>query len=270
MIRHPLIVTAALGAAAGALGGMMGVGGGILLVPLLVHVMREPQHDAQAASLAFVIAAAAVAVVPYLASERLDWRLAAALAAGALPGVIWGARVSRHVSATWLRRAFGVAVLATALRLLVAPPVLSGAPAPWGWAAEAGLGLAVGFLAGLLGLGGGTILVPALVLMQRIPQHVAQGVSLLLIIPVGIAGAATHARSGSLPRRLLPGLLLGGAAGGLAGGLLAQRIAGPSLSRMFALFLLVVSFQMILARPRNEGGPTPSPRGGPTPIPGGS
>ncbi|HLQ65855.1 MAG TPA: sulfite exporter TauE/SafE family protein [Candidatus Limnocylindrales bacterium] len=264
MIRHPLVVTAALGAAAGASGGMMGVGGGTLLVPLLVYVMHEPQHDAQAVSLAFIVGTAAVAVIPYLASEHLDWRLAGVLAAGALPGVVWGARVSRRISALWLRRAFGVALLATALRLLIAPPAVAGAPVPWGWPAQAGLGLTVGFLAGLLGIGGGTILVPALVLAQRIPQHVAQGVSLLLIIPVGIAGAAAHARSGSLPVRLLPGLLVGGALGGLAGGLLAQRIAGPSLSRIFALFLLVVSFQMILGRPRaREGAPTPILGGSP-------
>jgi len=263
MIRHPLLLTAALGAAAGALGGMMGVGGGVLLVPLLVHVMRQPQHDAQAVSLAFIIATAVVAVMPYLASERLDWGLAAALSIGAVPGVILGARTSRRMSALWLRRAFGVAVLATALQLLIAPPAPGGAPVPWPWPADLALGLGVGFLAGLLGLGGGTILVPALVLAQRIPQHVAQGVSLLLIIPVGIAGAATHARAGSLPFRLLPGLLLGGAAGGLAGALLAQQIAGPALSRIFALFLVVVSSQMIFGRPRERAAAD-------TPILGGS
>jgi uncharacterized membrane protein YfcA len=213
-------------------------------------------------SLAFIGATAAVAVLPYLASERMDWGLAAALAAGALPGVIAGAKTARRVSALWLRRGFGVAVLVTALRLLIAP-VSAGAAEPWPWPADSALGLMVGFLAGLLGLGGGTILVPALVLAQRIPQHTAQGVSLLLIVPVAIAGAATYARAGALPVRLLPGLLAGGAAGGLAGALLAQRIEGPALSRIFALFLLVVSMQMIVGRPRERAAAKTS-------IPGGS
>src|SRR5512132_1950497 len=122
MIRHPLLLTASLGAAAGALGGMMGGGGGNLLVPLRVHVMREPQHEAQGVSLAFIIATAAVAVVPYLAREHVDVRLAAVLAAGALPGVIAGARTAARMSAGWLRRAFGIAALATAVRILIAPP----------------------------------------------------------------------------------------------------------------------------------------------------
>ena len=68
MIRHPLLLTASLGAVAGAQGGMMGVGGGILLVPLLVHVMREPQHAAQ------VIAAMTRAVnIPVTVKMRAGW-----------------------------------------------------------------------------------------------------------------------------------------------------------------------------------------------------
>lgn len=264
MIRHPLLLTASLGAVAGALGGMMGVGGGILLVPLLVHVMREPQHEAQAVSLAFIIATAAVAVLPYLARERLDLRLAGLLAVGAIPGVVAGARTATRMSARGLRRAFGVAVLAAAIRILVAPPVPAGAPAPWAWPANLALGLGVGFLAGLLGIGGGTILVPVLTLAQRVPQHAAQGLSLLLIVPVGLVGVVTYARRGKLPARLLPGLLAGGALGGLVGAVMAQGIAGRSLARMFAVFMVAVSLQMIFSRPRAR---MPAPE--PSPIPGG-
>lgn len=264
MIRHPLWLTASIGAAAGALGGMMGVGGGILLVPLLVHVLRQPQHEAQAVSLAFVIGAAAVAMVPYLQREHVDLALAAVLAAGALPGVIAGARAAHGMSALRLRRLFGLAVLATAIRILVAPPAHAGASSLWPWPAELGLGLGVGFLAGLLGIGGGTVLVPVLVLAQGVAQHAAQGLSLVLIIPVGVAGVIAYARAGSLPASLLPGLLAGGAVGGFAGAVLAQEIAGPALSRMFALFLIVVSLQMILARARPGAGAEAPLSGGPT------
>ncbi|MGE5179577.1 MAG: sulfite exporter TauE/SafE family protein [Bacteroidota bacterium] len=263
MIRHPLLLTASLGAAAGALGGMMGVGGGILLVPLLVHLMGESQHEAQGVSLAFIIATAAVAVVPYLARERIDFGLAAALAAGALPGVALGARTARRMSALWLRRAFGVAVLVTAIRILVSPPAPGGAVL-WAWPVELGLGGAVGFLAGLLGIGGGTILVPVLTLAQGVPQHAAQGLSLLLIVPVGMVGVVTYARGGKFPARLLPGLLLGGAIGGLVGGVAAQAIRGTSLARMFAVFLLVVSTQMIFGRPRKRAAAANPAPGGPS------
>ncbi len=98
------------------------------------------------------------------------------------------------------------------------------------------------------------------------PQHLAQGVSLLLIVPVGIVGAAAYSKSGALDRRALPGLLAGGALGGIVGALLAQTIAGPALSRMFAIFLLAVSLQMIFGRARSRGEDAASR----LPIPGGS
>lgn len=239
-----------LGFVSGALSGMMGVGGGILLVPLLTLVLREPQHEAQATSLAFVIVAATIAVVPYLAHERLDLGLAAILAAGAVLGVTAGARVANAVPAAWLRRAFGVAILATAARLLAAPPAPGGTPALWAWIPNAALGLGVGFLAGLLGIGGGTILVPVLVLGQGVAQHVAQGVALLMIVPVGLVGVFSYARSGHAAGRGLPWLLLGGGTGAYLGAQLAQSLRGPTLSRLFAIFLVAVAARMIFGRPR--------------------
>lgn len=247
-----------LGLISGALGGMMGVGGGILLVPLLTHVVGEPQHEAQATSLAFIIVAAMIAVVPYLAHERLDLGLAAILAAGAVIGVTAGARVAHAVPAVWLRRAFGVAILATAARLLAAPPAPGGLPAHWAWGWNAALGLSVGFLAGLLGIGGGTILVPALVLGQGVTQHVAQGVSLLMIVPVGLVGVFSYARSGHVAGRGLPWLLIGGGAGAYLGAQLAQSLRGPTLSRLFAVFLIAVAARMIFGRPRAAKAPAES------------
>jgi uncharacterized protein len=96
------------------------------------------------------------------------------------------------------------------------------------------------------------------------PQHAAQGLSLLLIVPVGIVGVATYAWRGTLPARLLPGLLFGGAVGGLVGAVLAQAIAGPLLARMFALFLIVVSLQMVLTRARPSAACDTPISGGPS------
>jgi len=249
MTRHALPLTIALGALAGALGGMMGVGGGIVLVPLLIHFLGASQHEAQATSLAFVVATALVAAVPYLATERLDLPLAALLAAAAVPGVVAGALVAKRTPAARLRRAFGVVMLVTALRLLAAPPEATAAAAIWAWPLNVLLGMGVGFLAGLLGVGGGVMLVPLLVLGERIPQHTAQGISLLLIAPVGLIGALSYAGHGHVATRALPGLLIGGALGATAGALAAHRIEAPLLSRLFAILLIFVSAQMIFRVP---------------------
>ena len=111
------------GLVAGALGGLMGVGGGILLVPLLVHALGARQHEAQGTSLAFVTVTALVAAVPYFSEGTIDSRLALFLAAGAVPGVLVGAALARKLTARRLRQALGVLMALTALRILVSAPI---------------------------------------------------------------------------------------------------------------------------------------------------
>jgi uncharacterized protein len=250
------------GLIAGALGGLMGVGGGIVLVPLLVHALRSGQHEAQGTSLAFVTATALVAAALYFHQGNLDVPLALYLALGAVPCVLLGAALARKVTASRLRQAFGILMLLTALRILVAVPQHAGLPRPWPPALNVALGGVVGILSGLLGFGGGTVLVPILVLGQGYPQHVAQGVSLLMILPTGIVGAWSHARHGHMLRRVLPGLMAGGAVGAMLGAILANRIESSMLSRLFAIFLLPVSAQMIFGRGRDNVADSPEHSGG--------
>ncbi len=239
------------GLMAGALGGLMGVGGGILLVPLLVHTLRIGQHEAQGTSLAFVTVTAVVAALLYFRQGNLDIPLALYLSLGAVPGVLLGAALARKLTARRLRRAFGVLMFLTAIRILVAAPAHAGPPESWHPAVNVALGGLVGVLSGLVGIGGGTILVPILVLGEGYAQHLAQGVSLLMILPTGIVGAWSHARHGHVVRSILPGLMAGGALGALCGALLAHRIEAGALSRLFAVFLLPVAAQMIFGRHRD-------------------
>jgi len=240
------------GLLAGALGGLMGVGGGIILVPLLVHALRAGQHEAQGTSLAFVTVTAVVAAFFYFRQGNLDFELGALLSLGAVPGVLLGAAWARRLAARRLRQAFGILMLATAIRILVAVPAPAGAVSLWPAALNVLLGVAVGCLGGLLGVGGGTILVPVLVLAERVPQHLAQGVSLLMILPTGVVGAWSHARHGHVNRAILPALMAGGALGAILGAVLAHRIQAPVLSRLFALLLLPVSAQMMFGSGRGS------------------
>src|SRR5882672_12209363 len=114
------------GLIAGALGGLMGVGGGIILVPLLVHALRAGQHEAQGTSLAFVTATALVAALLYIRHGNVDVALALYLAVGAVPGVLLGAALARRMTARRLRQALGVLMLLTAVRILVQVPTHAG------------------------------------------------------------------------------------------------------------------------------------------------
>ena len=116
------------------------------------------------------------------------------------------------------------------------------------------LGLTAGFLAGLLGIGGGVLMVPAMVLLFGFDQHVAQGTSLLVIIPAAITGSYTHHRNGRLVLRDAAMLAAGGVIGAVIGSVFALSIEDGLLRRLFAVFLLASAVRILWPR-RSMGEP---------------
>ena len=114
------------------------------------------------------------------------------------------------------------------------------------------IGLSAGLLAGLLGIGGGVVMVPAMVLIMGMDQHVAQGTSLLVIIPAAAFGSFTHHRNGRLALRDAAWLAAGGVLGAVLGSVTALSLDEELLQRLFAVLILVVALRMLLtpaARP---------------------
>jgi uncharacterized membrane protein YfcA len=111
-----------------------------------------------------------------------------------------------------------------------------------------GIGLVAGVLAGLLGIGGGLVIVPAMVLLAGFDQHIAQGTSLLVIIPAAAAGSWTHHRHGRLDLRDAAGLAAGGVIGALLGSVVALSLDEELLRRLFAVLLVLVAIRMLVAR----------------------
>lgn len=116
------------------------------------------------------------------------------------------------------------------------------------------IGLAAGFLAGLLGIGGGVVMVPAMVLLLGFDQHIAQGTSLVVIIPAALSGSYTHHRNGRLFLRDAAILAAGGVIGSVFGSVFALSIDEEILRRLFAAFLLIVAGRMLLPRGLFRGG----------------
>lgn len=121
------------------------------------------------------------------------------------------------------------------------------------------LGLTAGFLAGLLGIGGGVLMVPAMVLLFGFDQHVAQGTSLLVIIPAAITGSYTHHRNGRLVLRDAAMLAAGGVIGAVIGSVSALSIGDELLRRLFAVFLLVSAVRILWPRGRAAGPESDAP-----------
>jgi len=112
---RPLI----LGLAAGFVGGLFGIGGGVVVVPGLVLWMHFNQHDASGTSTATIIASAGAAVISFAAEGSVDWAAAGIIAAGAISGAALGARVLHRIPAKTLTRAFSVVLIIAALRMAV-------------------------------------------------------------------------------------------------------------------------------------------------------
>jgi uncharacterized membrane protein YfcA len=228
------------GVAAGVAGGLFGVGGGIVLVPLLAGALRLGQHRAHGTSLAAVGATALASLFVYGRYGNVAWGTAALVGAASVLTARYGARLAARTSTRDLKRAFAVLLVLVALRLLWRAPAATGSPFHGGTAVafDLLLGAAVGVLAGFMGVGGGILAVPAFVLVLGMSQAAAQGTSLAVILVTAPAGAFEHHRHGNVVLRLVPWLALGAAVGGPAASWLAQWLPQAILARAFAVFLL--------------------------------
>ncbi len=257
---------ALVGLVGGLTSGLLGVGGGIVLVPMLTKFLGLDQKRAQATSLAILVFTALAAAITYRIAGPVDLALAGLLAAGSIVGVRLGALFSIGHPAAKLRRIFGVLSVVVGLRLLW-PHLPQGSwlamPGVPGMLIEVGVGFGVGWLAGLLGVGGGVILVPILTLLFGVPQHAAQGVSLFMIVPTAIVGAWTQLRLGAVEKPIVAPVAIASVVAAIAAAAVAQKLPGPMLRQLFGILLVVIGTRMILF-PGTASPPQPGPgvRGG--------
>jgi uncharacterized membrane protein YfcA len=129
--------------------------------------------------------------------------------------------------------------------------------------ATAGVGVVVGVTSALFGVGGGILMVPFMVLALEMTQHVAEGTSLLVIVPTALVGTIAHSRRGYVDRRAAAGLAAGGIVGALIGALVSLELPGDTLQRMFAVVAAIAGARLIYdgIKGRESGSSaSPSPR----------
>ncbi|GAB5602652.1 sulfite exporter TauE/SafE family protein [Thermus sp. FJN-A] len=223
--------------------GLLGSGGSILTVPVLVYLLGEPPKQAIAESLLIVGGIALLGAVPYALRGLVDWRNVLLFGLPGMAGTYLGAWSSRFVSGEVQLLTFALVMLLAAYFMARPAPLRAkGERKAWKILLD---GLAVGALTGFVGVGGGFLIVPALVLLGGLPMHLAVGTSLLIIALKSFAGFYKYLH-------LLPALglsvnyataglfVLVGTLGGVVGGRLAVRLPQESLKRGFALFLVVM------------------------------
>jgi hypothetical protein len=230
-----------IGFIAGVFGGLVGLGGGVVMIPLMAGVMKMGQHKAHGTSLVALVFTGISGAVTYAMKDSVDITGSVFLAVTAIFTAKAGAHFA-HALAEWkLKRAFGGFLIIVSLLLLL-KPYLSHMSAPAeGWTKITVLlitGVFTGFLSGMMGVGGGTIMVPAMVLLAGFSQHTAQGTSLLAMIPAGGVGAFTHWKLGNVRVDLLAGLIPGILIGTYLGGTLAHVLSESTLRIVFAVILI--------------------------------
>jgi uncharacterized membrane protein YfcA len=258
MTSRGWLAAALAGFTAGLAGGLFGVGGGIVLVPMLTAFFALSQHQAHGTSLAVIGATALSGLVVYGLAGHVAWLPAALMSVASVLTARLGAQLAARTSRERLTGAFAVFLLLVAARLLWRTPAGAAAhplTGVVGMAVSLGVGAAVGLLAGFMGVGGGIIAVPALTLLFGMTQQTAQGTSLAIILVTAPFGALEHDRHGNVARPLLPGLAIGALVGAPLASLAAQRMPQAALARGFALFLIANGVRMLWSRRRQKPAP---------------
>jgi uncharacterized membrane protein YfcA len=249
--------------------GLTGTGGSTLAVPLLVYGIGLAPHRAVCTSMITIGTMAALRSIQNLRNRRVDFRTSSIVTAAGLAGAPAGAWFGRMLPEKWLLVIFASIVLVVALRLLLLGPSKPrqqprpdqtlenlqhtelcscvSAVAPVNFFTLCLTGLTTGVLAGLLGVGGGFVVVPALVLFCELDIHRAISTSMFSLALISLAAMTAHWFAGQRPPLDIVALFTVGALLGLAPGvLLAKWLSGPRLQRVFALILLVLAAFIII------------------------
>ncbi|MER3388840.1 MAG: sulfite exporter TauE/SafE family protein [Microcella sp.] len=257
----PLLATGAMG---GVLAGMFGVGGGIIMVPLLMLWARMDQRQAAATSLVAIVPTAVAGATTYGIAGELDLVAAALVGAGAFAGAPLGAYLLRALPIAWLRWAFIVGMLVAAARLILVEPERGSdlALAPLVAGGLLLLGIVMGVAAGMFGIGGGIIAVPVLIALFGMGDLAAKGTSLAAMIPAAVSGTIPNLRAGLVDVR--QGLIVGIAAVlASQGGVALAFLVPPALSGiLFGSLLVLVAGQLAVRAvraQRRERGESPEP-----------
>ncbi len=265
------MLTAALGVLVGLVLALTGAGGGVLSVPLLVFALHLNLNQAGPVGLLAIALSAGIGAGLGLREKVVRYRAATVMASFGMATAPLGLWLAQRVANRPLAILFAIVLAGTSMRMLIQAQrdlhvARHGSRAPGEnvpaceldqvsgrliWTlpcarAMAAAGTLSGFLSGLLGVGGGFVIVPALRMVTNLPMRSIVATSLAVITLVSLAGAATATVMGSMPWATAWPFALGAAAGLLGGRLIAKQLAGPHLQLIFALVGFLVAALMVL------------------------
>ncbi|MEM9945805.1 MAG: sulfite exporter TauE/SafE family protein [Cyanobacteria bacterium P01_D01_bin.36] len=247
--------------------GLIGGGGSVLAVPILVYVMGVGSKAAIAMSLVIVGTVSLIGVVPHWRQGNVNLKIAAIFTPAAMLGAYLGARLTAlpAITETFQMICFGVVMLLASTLMIrksthktipsqIKSPELAKGTAvskkahQYKWLFIPAEGLGVGILTGFVGVGGGFLIIPALVLLGGIPMKQAVGTSLLIIAAKSASGFMGYASQVQIDWNLVISFTIAAAIGTLLGSHFTKFIDANSLQKGFGYFVLVIAV-FVLVKP---------------------
>lgn len=249
-----IALTLAFGALVGVLLGLLGGGGSILAVPILIYALGLDVEQAIPVSLIVVAIASAVGAQPKIRTGQVQWRLAAIFAAAGIPATFVGSAIGRHLPQSVIVIGFAVVMVAAGARMLQETGDTGTACAVgnegvnWRRCAPRSIpaGFAVGLLTGLFGVGGGFLIIPALVLMLGVAMPIAIGTSLIIITANSAAGLLSHLPGAHIDWSITTAFVGTAIAGSLIAGHFGSRVDTGRLQRWFAYLVFAVAGYVVI------------------------
>jgi uncharacterized membrane protein YfcA len=250
-----------LGFLIGTVASMVGVGGGVFIVPLLTLLYEFSPSEAVGTSLATIIFTSLASTANYSRQKRIYYKTGLILALTTVPGAFLGAYLTSIIEERLLGLIFGLFIFFIALRMIFK---LSFSRTKQSHTEKSGhsesslfesrtkilLGVALSFFgglsSGLLGIGGGSLLVPIMVLAMKMPMHITVATSMFTMIFTSTSGVVQHFRQGNISFMYVILLVLGTIFGAQLGAYTSKKISGGNLRTIFGIVLVIVSIRMIL------------------------
>lgn len=235
-----LLLSLVIGFGIGGSLGLLGGGGSILTVPALVYLVGQTPQVAVTTSLAIVGANSVLGALFHRSQGTLNWRVALVFGGTGMVVSYFAAGLSKQVSPSLLMVAFALLMLLVGILLVRQKPSPLHKPEIEQlklWKVLVG-GAGVGLLTGILGVGGGFLIVPALVMLIGMPMHQAVGTSLVVIAMNSLAGLLGHLSGITLDVPLITVFITAGLMGTFAGARLSRRVDAGLLRKAFAIFVI--------------------------------
>jgi uncharacterized protein len=261
-------VSLLIGLLAAALGSLVGLGGGIILVPLLLILSgfwdefswATPQTIV-GVSVIVMIFTALSSTLTYMKSGRVDYKSGLIFLAGGVPGAILGSFLNRFVSGDGFSLYFGILVLIvffmffvkrkeqekTNLKGIIVTKELDGNTYTYSFRFLAAffLSLFVGLLSGMFGIGGGSFMVPAMILLFGFPAHVAVATSMFMVFFLSVVSTITHISLGHVEWVYVVAFIPGAILGGILGAKVNQLLKGNTVVWILRIMLILVAIRLI-------------------------